>query len=259
MADRNLYLKTLSVEEAYDKYLDVLNSKNILKTNTEVINTEDSLNRITSKAVYANCNSPLFSASAMDGICIESKKTKSASPENPVILKLNSDYVVVDTGDVIKPPYDAVIMAEDVIVIDDESVKITEPVPSWQHVRPIGEDIVKNEMVLASNHKITPIDIGAMLASGNLTVECIKNISVGVIPTGDEIINPKAVPVDDNPLSRHFGHNGIFRLAGLLWLVRPFFRRVSKGMFRNGYPICDLNCRPVCLPPESIIADMLDT
>ena len=196
MADRNLYLKTLSVEEAYDKYLDVLNSKNILKTNTEVINTEDSLNRITSKAVYANCNSPLFSASAMDGICIESKKTKSASPENPVILKLNSDYVVVDTGDVIKPPYDAVIMAEDVIVIDDESVKITEPVPSWQHVRPIGEDIVKNEMVLASNHKITPIDIGAMLASGNLTVECIKNISVGVIPTGDEIINPKAVPVE---------------------------------------------------------------
>lgn len=194
MAKRNLYLKTVSVDEAIDKYLDVLTKNNILSKKTEFVKTENSLNRITAEAVFAKCNSPLFSASAMDGICVEASKTNGASQENPMVLELDKDYKVVDTGDVIKSPYDAVIMAEDVIEIDDTKVKITEPVPAWQHVRPIGEDIVKNEMILPTNHKITPIDIGALLAGGILNINCVKELSVAVIPTGDEIINPKDEP-----------------------------------------------------------------
>lgn len=194
MAKRNLYLKTVSVDEAKNKYFNLLSERNILNKNVEIVKTEDSLNRITSEAVFAKCNSPLFSASAMDGICVESKRTEGASEENPIILDLDIDYKVIDTGDVIKSPFDAVIMAEDVIEIDDTKVKITEPVPCWQHVRPIGDDIVKNEMILPSNHKITPIDIGALLAGGILSVNCIKQMSVAVIPTGDEIINPKDEP-----------------------------------------------------------------
>lgn len=194
MAKRNLYLKTVSVDEAINKYIDVLTEKNILSKKSEIVNTEDALNRVTSEAVFAKCNSPLFSAAAMDGICVEANKTNGASEENPIVLELDNDYKVVDTGDVIKSPYDAVIMAEDVIEVDDTKVKITEPVPAWQHVRPIGEDIVKNEMILPTNHKITPIDIGALLAGGILNINCIKNINVAVIPTGDEIINPKDEP-----------------------------------------------------------------
>lgn len=194
MSKRNLYLKTVSVDEALDKYLKNLSDKNILSRKTELVKTEDALNRITSEPVFAKCNSPLFSASAMDGICVEANKTSGASEENPLILELDTDYKVVDTGDVIKAPYDAVIMAEDVIEVDDTKVKITEPVPAWQHVRPIGEDIVKNEMILPTNHKITPIDIGALLSGGILNLNCIKNLNVAVIPTGDEIINPKDEP-----------------------------------------------------------------
>lgn len=194
MAQRNLYLKTVSVEEAITKYMNLLDEKNILSNKFEIVKTEDALNRITSEAVFAKCNSPLFSASAMDGICVESRITKGASEENPIILELNKDYKVIDTGDVIKHPFDAVIMAEDVIEVDDTKVKITEPVPCWQHVRPIGEDIVKNEMILESNHKITPIDIGALLAGGILNVNCIKQLQIAVIPTGDEIIKPKDDP-----------------------------------------------------------------
>ena len=87
-------------------------------------------------------------------------------------------------------------MAEDVIDVGNGNVKIVSPVGSWENVRPIGEDIVEGEMVLLSNHKIKPIDIGALIASGNIDIECIKKISVGVIPTGDEIINPKKKPED---------------------------------------------------------------
>lgn len=194
MGKRNLYLKTISVEEAYDKYYSALNEKGILSKFVEEVPTSEALGRITSEAIFAKCNSPLFNAAAMDGICVESIKTKNASEENPIILKLGIDYKIVDTGDAIKPPFDAVVMAEDVIEIDDDTIKIIAPVSGWENVRPIGEDIVAGEMVLESNHKIKPIDIGALIAGGILKINCYKKLSVGITPTGDEIINPKDDP-----------------------------------------------------------------
>ena len=190
MTKRNLYLKTKSVEEAFIAYKNALKEKECLTNLIEDVFVENSLGRVTASAIFAVNNSPLFNASAMDGICVESKKTKNASEERPLVLKLGIDYKIVDTGDSIKSPFDAVIMAEDVIEIDDETVKITSPVSGWENIRPIGEDIVSGEMILPSNHKITPIDIGALIAGGILNIKCFKKRSVGIIPTGDEIIAP---------------------------------------------------------------------
>lgn len=194
MPKRNLYLKTVSVEEAYDKYFNALKENNILNNEIDEVKTVDALSRITSEAIYAKCNSPLFNAAAMDGICVESKKTKNASEENPIILKLGVDYKIVDTGDAIRPPFDAVIMAEDVIEIDEETIKIISPASGWENIRPIGEDIVIGEMILESNHEIKPIDIGALIAGGISKIKCYKKLNVGIIPTGDEIIDMKDDP-----------------------------------------------------------------
>lgn len=188
MGKRNLYLKTISVEEAYNKYKNALDDATNLYESEDVL-VKDALFRKTSEAVYAKCNSPFYNASAMDGICVESAKTKNASEENPVVLKLGTDYKIVDTGDAIKPPFDAVVVAEDVIEVDDTTVKIISPVTGWENVRPIGEDIVIGEMILESNHTIKPIDIGALIAGGLKTIKCYKIKTVGIIPTGDEIVD----------------------------------------------------------------------
>lgn len=190
MAKRNLYLKTTPVEDAFAKYKYALKEKGCLKNNVEDVRVEDALSRITASAIFSINNSPRFNASAMDGICVESIKTKNASEENPLVLKLGRDYKIVDTGDAIRSPFDAVIMAEDVIEVDDETVKIISPASGWENVRPIGEDIVSGEMILPSNHKITPIDVGALIAGGILNIKCLKKKTVGIIPTGDEIVPP---------------------------------------------------------------------
>ena len=186
---RNFYLKTISVEEAYNKYYDSLKKINHNLFDAEFVNTIDSLGRTTSEAIYAKNNSPAFNASAMDGVCVDSKITKNASEENPVILELGKDIKIVDTGDPINNPFDAVIMAEDLIQIDENKFKIISPVSGWENVRPIGEDIVRGEMILESNHKIKPIDIGALVAGGIVGFNCYKKKTVGIIPTGDEIVN----------------------------------------------------------------------
>ena len=79
----------------------------------------------------------------MDGIAVISSHTISASENHPLLLKYEEDYIDVDTGDMLPPPYDAVIMAEDLIETD-EGYKIIAPTHPFAHVRAVGEDIVAN-------------------------------------------------------------------------------------------------------------------
>ena len=81
---------------------------------------------------------------------------------------------MVDTGDPIHAPCDAVIMAEDLLEQEDGSVQITDAAASWQHVRPIGEDIVAGEMLMPGYHEIRPIDIGVLLSGGITEIEVLK-------------------------------------------------------------------------------------
>ncbi len=189
---RNLYLKTIPVEEARDKYFTALEP--VLSVKMETIPVTKALDRITSTAVFARYSSPLFNASAMDGIAVTAEDTNGASETTPVILK-GEQFRIVDTGDPIHPPYDAVIMAEDIVEVED-GVKIIASAAPWQHIRPIGEDIVSGEMILPSNHKIRPIDIGVLLSAGILEIEVVKRPDVAIFPTGTEIIEPEDDPED---------------------------------------------------------------
>lgn len=187
---RNLYLNTIPVEEARAKYLEAVREK--ITVRHEVIKVTDSLNRITAKAVYARYSSPLFNASAMDGIAVRAADTDNASETSPVTLT-EEQYLVVDTGDPIHPPYDAVIMAED-IVETEEGVRITASANSWQHIRTVGEDIVAGEMILPGGHRIRAIDVGVLLSAGILEIEVVRRPEVAIFPTGTEIIEPEDEP-----------------------------------------------------------------
>lgn len=193
MAKRNLYLQTRQVDEAAALYLDAL--QKVVQVKYETIPVSRALNRVTRSAVYAKYCSPLFNASAMDGIAVIAERTKNASEAEPVTLKETEDYQIVDTGDPIHPPYDAVIMAEDLVEIE-EGVQIMASAAPWQHVRPIGEDIVAGEMILPSCHKIRPIDVGVLLSAGITEIEVVKKPEVAIFPTGTEIIEPEDDPED---------------------------------------------------------------
>ena len=209
---RNLYLKTTPVEEARDKYMESLGDA--AEPRAETIRVIDALGRVTSEAIYARYSSPLYNSAAMDGIAVVSAATEGASEASPVTLKPEQDYMIVDTGDPIKKPYDAVIMAEDTQETEDGMV-IRASAPAWQHVRPIGEDIVTGEMILTRNHTIRPIDIGVLLSGGVTEISVYVRPKVGIIPTGTEIVEPYEDPEEGDIIesnSRMFeamiGENG---------------------------------------------------
>lgn len=206
MAKRNIYLKTTPVEEAGKKYMQALEETGCLKPQTEMTDTYESLGRITAEPVFAKCCSPLFNAAAMDGIAVKSAETAGASEKRPLTLEQGIDYKIIDTGDPIKAPFDAVVMAEDVTEeAGIDRVMITRSVPGWQHIRPIGEDIATGEMLLPSHHRIRPVDIGVLLAGGILSLKTFKKPQVSIIPTGTEIIMPHDNPSEGDIIDSNSG------------------------------------------------------
>lgn len=155
----------------------------------EAINVLRSLGRVTAEPVVAHNSSPHYSASAMDGIAVAAASTRGAAPGKPVRLEQNLTFFPVDTGDAMPPGTDAVIMIEHVVLMGS-SAYIEQAVAPWQHVRPVGEDIVATDVLLPRYHAITPVDIGAMLAAGVHTVEVLCRQKATIIPTGDELVAP---------------------------------------------------------------------
>lgn len=183
--ERNIYIGNTDVDEAKKMYFERI----FTEYKFEEVPILKALGRVTYEAVYAKTSSPHYNAAAMDGILVKSVDTEGASDANPKILEFNKDFIYINTGNPVIERYDAVIMIEDVIELGNGKVKILKAAHPWQHIRPIGEDIVATEMIIPSKHKIRPIDIGALISGGIQTIKVYKKPRVGIIPTGTEIID----------------------------------------------------------------------
>jgi putative molybdopterin biosynthesis protein len=155
----------------------------------ERVAIEQSTGRVIATPVIARYSVPEIHLAAMDGIAVKSEDTVGADEQHPVTLARTAR---VNTGNIVSPEYDAVIMIEDVWV-EHEQYGIRKAVPPWQHIRPAGEDIGESEMVLASRHTIRPHEIGALAAYGITDVD-VLNVRVGLIPTGSELVDHHTRP-----------------------------------------------------------------
>jgi putative molybdopterin biosynthesis protein len=186
---RRIYKTNISLQDAQKIWFDFIDSFNPVET--ETIPVSRALRRVTAGAVLAKISSPFYHSSAMDGYAVRYDETFGASETNLLQLKLYEQAIPVNTGDPVPGGCNAVIMVEDVNVTG-ECIEISEPATPYQHVRPVGENIVQTELILPENHTIRPVDIGAMISGGNDMVNVRKRPVAAVIPTGSEIVEPGA-------------------------------------------------------------------
>ena len=192
---RRYYLQDIPLDEASERYNGALNQAGALTpTDSEQVPIQDALGRITADAIWALRSVPHYDAAAMDGVAVRSGDTVGASESSPLSLTLPDQAAWVDTGDPVPNGFDAVIMVEVVREIDDSAIEIRSPVPPYNHIRPLGEDIVESELLLPQNHRLRPPDLGACAAAGATAINVRRQPSVAIIPTGTELVD-----ISDNP------------------------------------------------------------
>ena len=186
---RRYYLSDIPLEDALDRYFRALEGAGALaRAQPVVIPLTQARGRVTADAVWARISSPHYDSAAMDGIAARASDTVGATETSPRRLTLDDQAIWVDTGDPIPAGFNAVIMVEVVHEVDANTLEIRSPAAPYQHVRPLGEDIVATELVLPESHTIRPVDMGACAAAGLTELSVRSKPSVAVIPTGDELV-----------------------------------------------------------------------
>src|SRR3954470_3263420 len=182
-----MYLEDIPLDEASERFF---SRARLAPLPGEEVAVEEALGRVTAEPIFARQSVPHYHAAAMDGIAVRARDTLGATESAPLVLRLGDQATWVDTGDPLPPDANAVIMAEQVQEIGSDQVEILASVAPWQHVRPMGEDLVAPELVLPENHLLSAVGLGALVAAGNTSVSVRRRPRVAILPTGSELVEP---------------------------------------------------------------------
>jgi putative molybdopterin biosynthesis protein len=199
---RNVYLEDIPLEEAQAELRRALQENGLWQPlPAELVPLTGATGRVTASAVWARLSSPHYHASAMDGYAVRAQDTVGATETSPVRLNLVQPAVepaesrpaqAVNTGHPLPPWANAVVMIEHTQPVRKGNqvvgIEIRASLPPWHHVRPMGEDMVATELVLPANHRLRPVDLGALAGSGHSEVAVYRRPRVAIIPTGSELV-----------------------------------------------------------------------
>jgi putative molybdopterin biosynthesis protein len=210
---RNVYLNMKTLPEARKIVDDAFALSGVLAT--ETVPVPQAVGRVLAEPIHAKLSSPHFNAAAMDGLAVKAEITFGANESTPKTLGVGQDAFYVNTGHVMPTATDAVIMIEQVHVLDEDQIQIDKPVFPWQNVRKVGEDIVATELLFPRNHLVTPICVGALLTGGVFSVPVKKPPQILVIPTGNELVDWRNTSMDEFKPGQVLETNS-FVLGGLI-------------------------------------------
>jgi len=176
-------------------------SINFKNESTEKLRVQDSLDRVSSKTIKSKFNLPQTKNSAVDGFAISFKDILNnekqrfdiigmAKAGHPFLNKVSKNQTVeIYTGAIMPKNLDCVVMHENTKRIDDH-ILINKVPKQGLNVRPAGENVKINEIIITKGKKINSPDIGQLAASGNNQIEVFKKLNVSIFSTGDEVIDP---------------------------------------------------------------------
>lgn len=186
------YLKRRSLEEAREIFFGKVLAGRAGVPDVERVPAAEALGRVTAAPGLAKHPAPFYHSSAMDGLAVAAADTFGATEAGPVTLRMPGNASWVDTGDPMPEGRDAVVMSEEIHYRSDSEAEILRPLTPGDNVRVTGQEIATGEMVLPSARRITPADVGALLAAGVTEVDLRPRPRVRILPTGSEMIRPGA-------------------------------------------------------------------
>jgi len=189
----------LLMEKALDLLLDTVS----VNTNTHNVSLDESLNQVLAQDICSNINVPGFDNSSMDGytIALDENNTSMTNQSFDVVDRITAgstgnelkrgNAARIFTGAPIPPGANTVVMQEECQASDDGSqITIKRAINLKENIRPTGNDILKNDVILSAGKKIEPQDIALAASVGIAELEVFKKLKAGVFFTGDELVEP---------------------------------------------------------------------
>ncbi|WP_291322583.1 gephyrin-like molybdotransferase Glp [Desulfonatronospira sp.] len=169
----------------------------------EELELEHCRGRYLASDVTAPEDLPATNRSCMDGYAVKAADTFGASENNPAYLEKIKDLGICDipdfamtpescagvvTGGVLPQGSDAVVMQEYTHEMGAGTIEIRRPVAPWENVMFRGEDVTRGDTAIATGQRAGFRHTAMMAALGIKSWLFYKTPGVGIISTGDELM-----------------------------------------------------------------------
>ncbi len=77
---------------------------------------------------------------------------------------------------------------------DYQEIEVLRAIAEGENVIRIGEDVAQAQTVISSGSRLRPAEIGGLMALGITAVRVAKKVLVGLVSSGDEVIDPMQKP-----------------------------------------------------------------
>lgn len=183
----------------------------------EILDVPSALGRVLADDITAPLPLPAFERSTVDGYAVRAGDTHGASDSLPAYLNLigevpmgaapvfeigDGQCALIHTGGMLPKGADAVVMLELTQQTSEVSkeyglkseIEIFRAVADGENVIHVGEDVAQGQLVQRAGTLLRPAEVGGLMALGITRVRVMGKIRVGLISTGDEIIDPGQSP-----------------------------------------------------------------
>jgi molybdopterin molybdotransferase len=184
----------------FEEALDIIN-RSTATLPTEKVRIDDSLGRVLSTDVFSDMDMPPFNKSAVDGYACRRAdlelelKVLETIPAGKVPTKFvnSGECSKLMTGGMLPEGADTVLMVEDVEITGTDTIRFVAPRTASNYCTK-AEDITKGAKVLEKGTLIRPQEIAILASVGCANPEVYKQPRIGIISTGDELVEPFEPP-----------------------------------------------------------------
>jgi molybdopterin molybdotransferase len=189
-------MEMIQFEDAYKTVMD-----SAFSTGKETIAFTESLNRILAEEITSDMDMPPFNKATVDGFaCRRSDLGADLDIIETIVAGMNPSRAISEnkcsrimTGSVVPEGADTVFMVEDSLILASGKVRYTGSFTK-ENISYKGEDIKKWDSVIKAGRLIKPQEIAVMASVGCISVIVSKMPIVGIISSGDELVEPNEKP-----------------------------------------------------------------
>lgn len=160
---------------------------------------QDAVGRVLAQVVLAPGDVPGFARAMMDGFAV---RTQDAGKSVRVVGEASAGHVttaVVEPGRCVEimtgapcPEGTESVVPVEATTRDGDMVTLPDAIRPGHHVQPRGQICRQGARILVPGTLITPLVEGVLVSFGNTSVQVFKRPRVGIVSTGDELVQGAA-------------------------------------------------------------------
>ncbi|MBQ6897895.1 MAG: molybdopterin molybdotransferase MoeA [Clostridia bacterium] len=192
-----------------EKAIEILKDEFSYTVGTEAVSVYEASGRVIAVDVVSSESIPPFDRSTVDGYAVIARDTFGAGENMPAMLDIKGEILMgqspdggisrgecmkISTGGMLPDGADSCLMVEYTDESFDGMCLCLKAVSPFENVTKKGDDVKEGDTVLKKGRVVNSSAVGVLCALGITEIKCKKKPVVGIISTGDEIVDCSEKP-----------------------------------------------------------------